>query len=60
MLSDSINVVPHIFLITDGSVEDEKIICSSIRTRVAKANRGAITPRISTFGLGKFQMSFYS
>ncbi|MCL7049426.1 hypothetical protein MKW94_029225 [Papaver nudicaule] len=45
--SDSI---PHIFLITDGSVENEKHICELVRNQVA--TRGSRFPRISTFGIG--------
>ncbi|KAI3846630.1 hypothetical protein MKX03_029498 [Papaver bracteatum] len=45
--SDSI---PHIFLITDGSVENEKHICELIRNQVT--TKGSRFPRISTFGIG--------
>ncbi|XP_026450279.1 von Willebrand factor A domain-containing protein 5A-like isoform X2 [Papaver somniferum] len=45
--SDSIS---HIFLITDGSVENEKHICELIRNQVAA--KGSRFPRISTFGIG--------
>ncbi|XP_038983093.1 von Willebrand factor A domain-containing protein DDB_G0292028-like isoform X4 [Phoenix dactylifera] len=52
LLFDARDSVPHIFLITDGSVEDERDICSTMRTRVA--NRGSMSPRISTFGVGSY------
>lgn len=55
MLLDDTDRVPHIFLITDGSVEDERSICSSMKISIA--NRGAIAPRIHTLGLGKFYLS---
>ncbi|KAI3991883.1 hypothetical protein MKX01_012828 [Papaver californicum] len=45
--SDSI---PHIFLITDGSVENEKHICELVRNQAT--TRGSRFPRISTFGIG--------
>ncbi|KAI3873071.1 hypothetical protein MKW92_020446 [Papaver armeniacum] len=45
--SDSI---PHIFLITDGSVENEKHICELITNQVTM--KGSRFPRISTFGIG--------
>ncbi|KAI3982473.1 hypothetical protein MKX01_006604 [Papaver californicum] len=45
--SDSI---PLIFLITDGSVENEKHICELVRNQVT--TRGSRFPRISTFGIG--------
>ena len=50
LLSYAQDSAPHIFLITDGSVEDERDICSTMRTHVAK--RGSMSPRISTFGVG--------
>lgn len=52
LLSDARDSAPHIFLITDGSVEDERDICSTVRTHVAK--RGSMSPRISTFGVGSY------
>ena len=44
------NSIPHIFLVTDGAVEDERNICHTVRTHLA--NRDSIAPRISTFGIG--------
>nr|XP_029123844.1 von Willebrand factor A domain-containing protein DDB_G0292740 isoform X2 [Elaeis guineensis] len=52
LLSYAQDSAPHIFLITDGSVEDERDICSTMRTHVAK--RGSMSPRISTFGVGSY------
>ncbi|KAF5176287.1 Inter alpha-trypsin inhibitor, heavy chain [Thalictrum thalictroides] len=52
MLSNTSDTVPLIFLITDGSVEDERDICNFMKKQLA--NRGSISPRISTFGIGKF------
>ncbi|KAI3933932.1 hypothetical protein MKX01_028258 [Papaver californicum] len=42
--------IPLIFLITDGSVENEKHICELVRNQVT--TRGSRFPRISTFGIG--------
>ncbi|KAJ6844963.1 inter alpha-trypsin inhibitor, heavy chain 4-like [Iris pallida] len=52
LLSKTQDSLPHIFLITDGSVEDERDICGAMRTQVA--NRGSMAPRISSFGIGTF------
>ncbi|KAL5728559.1 hypothetical protein ACHQM5_001630 [Ranunculus cassubicifolius] len=52
MLSSTGDSIPLIFLITDGSVEDERHICDVMRTRLA--DRGSMCPRVSTFGIGKF------
>ncbi|KAJ0988484.1 hypothetical protein J5N97_006840 [Dioscorea zingiberensis] len=52
LLSNSRELLPHIFLITDGSAEDERDICSSMRNHVS--NHQDISPRISTFGIGSF------
>ncbi|XP_062087837.1 uncharacterized protein LOC133794562 isoform X2 [Humulus lupulus] len=47
--SDSI---PFIFLITDGSVEDEREICSIVKGYVT--NGDSVCPRICTFGIGLY------
>ncbi|KAJ6805451.1 inter alpha-trypsin inhibitor, heavy chain 4-like [Iris pallida] len=52
LLSNTRDSLPHIFLITDGSVEDERDICFSIRTQVE--SRGFMAPRISSFGIGTY------
>ncbi|PIA27616.1 hypothetical protein AQUCO_07600054v1 [Aquilegia coerulea] len=52
MLSNTSDTVPLIFLITDGSVEDERHICDVMKKHME--NKGPISPRISTFGIGKF------
>lgn len=50
MLSDNSGSIPHIFLITDGSVDDERNICQLVETQVANGRN--LSPRISSFGLG--------
>ncbi|XP_021756688.1 inter alpha-trypsin inhibitor, heavy chain 4-like [Chenopodium quinoa] len=50
MLSDTQKSLPMIFLITDGSVEDERRICKVAKSRLS--NTKAISPRIHTFGIG--------
>jgi hypothetical protein len=50
LLSSVHDTLPQIYLITDGSVDDEHNICQTTKTEVT--NRGSKSPRISTFGLG--------
>ncbi|KAJ0987493.1 hypothetical protein J5N97_005849 [Dioscorea zingiberensis] len=52
LLSKSQDSLPHIFLITDGSVEDERNICITTKSHVG--NHQPMSPRISTFGIGSF------
>ncbi|GMP36973.1 hypothetical protein CsSME_00008893 [Camellia sinensis var. sinensis] len=52
MLADTRDSIPVIFLITDGSVEDERHICDVMKSHLT--NRGSICPRIYTFGIGTF------
>ncbi|XP_020587366.1 uncharacterized protein LOC110029423 [Phalaenopsis equestris] len=44
--------VPYIFLVTDGAVENERAICHAFKAQIE--NRGPITPRICTFGIGTY------
>lgn len=50
LLSSVHDALPQIYLMTDGSVEDEHNICQTMKTEII--NRGSKSPRISTFGLG--------
>ncbi|KQK21328.1 hypothetical protein BRADI_1g60207v3 [Brachypodium distachyon] len=52
LLSNSHDTLPQIFLVADGSVEDERNICRTVKTQLT--NRGPMSPRISTFGLGSY------
>lgn len=52
MLSKNGDSIPLVFLITDGSVGDEREICEALRGQLMK--RGLKAPRISTFGIGGF------
>ncbi|KAL2251021.1 UNVERIFIED_CONTAM: Inter-alpha-trypsin inhibitor heavy chain H3 [Sesamum indicum] len=52
MLSDRCNSIPVIFLITDGSVEDERNICDTLKHQLGKKEK--IRPRIYTLGIGTF------
>ncbi|KAL5217941.1 hypothetical protein ABZP36_018625 [Zizania latifolia] len=52
LLSNSHDALPQIFLVTDGSVEDERNICHSVKAQLT--DRGSKSPRISTFGLGSY------
>ncbi|ONK75104.1 uncharacterized protein A4U43_C03F13360 [Asparagus officinalis] len=51
-LSKTSEALPHIFLVTDGSVEGERDICCAMRTHMS--DKGSINPRISTFGIGTY------
>ncbi|KAE8654634.1 hypothetical protein F3Y22_tig00117048pilonHSYRG01214 [Hibiscus syriacus] len=51
LLSNTVGSVPMIFLITDGAVEDERNICDQMKKR--STNKGSLSPRIHTFGIGK-------
>ncbi|KAE8687571.1 TMEM184C protein [Hibiscus syriacus] len=52
MLSNTTGSVPMIFLTTDGAVEDERNICD--RMKKLSTNKGSLSPRIHTFGIGSF------
>ncbi|CAN6306308.1 unnamed protein product [Urochloa humidicola] len=52
LLSNSHDALPQIYLVTDGSVDDERNICHTVKTQLI--NRGSKSPRISTFGLGSY------
>ena len=44
--------VPIIFLVTDGSVENERHICDVMRKN--QTEKQSVHPRIYTFGIGMF------
>lgn len=50
LFSHSPGSIPIIFLITDGSVEDERHICDVMTSYLT--NEESIHPRIYTFGIG--------
>jgi hypothetical protein len=50
MLSGARSSVPIIFLVTDGTVEDERQICATVKNHMI--NGDSICPRIYTFGIG--------
>ncbi|XP_027329902.1 inter-alpha-trypsin inhibitor heavy chain H3 isoform X1 [Abrus precatorius] len=52
MLSNAQSSVPIIFLVTDGTVEDERQICAMVKNHMI--NQESICPRIYTFGIGPF------
>ncbi|KAM1174027.1 hypothetical protein ACFX13_027284 [Malus domestica] len=52
MLSNTRGSFPIIFLVTDGSVQDERQICDAMKKRLTEA--GPIAPRMYTFGIGTF------
>ncbi|KAG4109346.1 hypothetical protein ERO13_1Z049429v2 [Gossypium hirsutum] len=52
MLSNTRGSIPMIFLVADGSVEDERNICHWMQKRLT--NQGVLCPSIHTFGIGSF------
>lgn len=52
MLSSTPGSIPMVFLVTDGTVEDERKICEWMDKRMK--NGGSLCPRIHTLGIGKF------
>lgn len=56
MFSDTGDAIPMIFLITDGSVGDERHICEVMKAE--SANKRKICPRIYTFGIGMFHLVY--
>ncbi|XP_022777232.1 uncharacterized protein LOC111318624 [Durio zibethinus] len=52
LLSDASESIPLIFLITDGSVEDEREIFNVIKGYLSSG--GSVSPRICTFGIGLY------
>ncbi|XP_057747759.1 uncharacterized protein LOC130966953 [Arachis stenosperma] len=52
MLSSAQGSVPIVFLVTDGTAEDERQICSMVKNHMADGE--SICPRIYTFGIGSF------
>lgn len=51
MLAETGNSIPLIFLITDGSVDNEREICNLVKASLKSGN--TISPRLCTFGIGK-------
>ncbi|KAA0059388.1 von Willebrand factor A domain-containing protein 5A isoform X2 [Cucumis melo var. makuwa] len=52
MLAETGNSIPLIFLITDGSVDNEREICNIVKASLK--SRNTISPRLCTFGIGTF------
>ncbi|XP_022953610.1 uncharacterized protein LOC111456095 isoform X1 [Cucurbita moschata] len=52
MLAETGNSIPLIFLITDGSVNNEREICNLVKASLKSGK--AITPRLCTFGIGTY------
>ncbi|XVE88610.1 hypothetical protein DITRI_Ditri19aG0083100 [Diplodiscus trichospermus] len=52
LLSDTSDGIPLIFLITDGSVEDEREICNVMKGYLTSGR--SVSPRICTFGIGTY------
>ncbi|KAK3022151.1 hypothetical protein RJ639_045290 [Escallonia herrerae] len=52
MVGKAGDLIPLIFLITDGTVEDEREICNFVKGRLN--NGGLSCPRICTFGIGSY------
>ncbi|XP_022152529.1 uncharacterized protein LOC111020229 isoform X1 [Momordica charantia] len=52
MLAETGNSIPLIFLITDGSVDNERDICNLVKASLKSGK--TICPRLCTFGIGTF------
>ncbi|CAA7052474.1 unnamed protein product [Microthlaspi erraticum] len=50
--------VPLVYLVTDGSVENEREICIAMKECCSR-NDTSISPRISTFGIGSFCNQYF-
>jgi hypothetical protein len=50
LLSNPHDALPQIYLVTDGSVDDERNICDTVKNQLISS--GSNSPRISTLGLG--------
>jgi hypothetical protein len=50
LLSHSHDALPQIYLVTDGSVDDERNICQTMKNQLISTE--SKSPWISTFGLG--------
>uniref|UniRef100_A0A2P2JZ20 Inter-alpha-trypsin inhibitor heavy chain n=1 Tax=Rhizophora mucronata TaxID=61149 RepID=A0A2P2JZ20_RHIMU len=50
MVSNAQGSIPVIFLVTDGSVEDERHICDVVKSFLRGG--GSVCPRLYTFGIG--------
>ncbi|KAL1363967.1 hypothetical protein HN51_012127 [Arachis hypogaea] len=57
MLSGGRSSVPIVFLVTDGTVENERQICDMVKKRMVK--KESISPRIYTFGIGPFCNQYF-
>ncbi|GAB4841966.1 hypothetical protein Ancab_011923 [Ancistrocladus abbreviatus] len=52
MLSKENDSMSFIFLITDGAVENERVICNIVKDQLGRG--GLLCPRISTLGIGSY------
>lgn len=52
MMAETGNSIPLIFLVTDGSVDNEREICNLVKASLKSEN--TISPRLCTFGIGKY------
>ncbi|KAG0499484.1 hypothetical protein HPP92_004175 [Vanilla planifolia] len=52
LLPNTKDSIPYIFLVTDGTVEDERDICLVAKSHLR--NAGSMSPRICTFGIGSY------
>lgn len=53
MVSHETNLMPFIFLVTDGAVENERDICNVVKDH-CRERAGLPVPRISTLGIGSY------
>ncbi|KAK4780980.1 hypothetical protein SAY87_017086 [Trapa incisa] len=53
LLADTVNAIPLIFLVTDGSVENEREICNIVKSHLSSGGL-SVLPRFCTFGIGQY------
>ncbi|CAN0877716.1 von Willebrand factor A domain-containing protein DDB_G0292028 [Linum grandiflorum] len=59
LLAETTNSIPLIFLITDGTVEDERDICQFVKASLTSATGASMSPRICTFGIGAYCNQYF-
>ncbi|KAL7616007.1 hypothetical protein Lser_V15G01485 [Lactuca serriola] len=57
MVGRTSDSIPFIFLITDGSVEDEREICNMVKGHIVDGELNS--PRICTFGIGSYINQYF-
>ena len=59
MLSNARRSIPIVFLVTDGTVEEERQTCDMIKNQTISVKGESIFPRIYTLGIGSFCNQYF-